>query len=255
MIGAANRVQMCRWQVTGQLESWISNRANEFRDTVTRSTLDPETKHLLHVINRLGMWFSHREITMKATGEAVPTAVRSLARSIMRQIMRRHRRPDLCHISMRLDHRAACLAAPTRAAQAGRVGWWVNLSTMERGRKIAVPLLTYDHHRNRRGQVSNGVLVTGDRNTGKLLFGVVTDIGADCAASRAAYEPRRDAMALDFGLSTLFAGDDGALLGKDWLKALRAYDHRITEIARGMQRRGRKPRESARYRRAVTALR
>ena len=255
VIGAANRVQMCRWQVVGQLQGWIGNRANEFRDTVTRSTLDPETKHMLHVINRLGMWFSHREITMKATGEAVPTAVRSLARSIMRQIMRRHRRPNLRRISMRLDHRAACLAAPTRAAQAGRVGWWVNLSTMERGRKIAVPLLTYDHHRSRRGKVSNGVLVTGDRNTGKLRFGVVTDIGADCAASRAAYEPEQDVMALDFGLSTLFAGDDGTLLGKDWLKALRAYDHRLTEIARGMQRRGRKPRESARYRKAVTALR
>ena len=255
VIGAANRVQMCRWQVVGQLQGWIGNRANEFRDTVTRSTLEPETKHMLHVINRLGMWFSRREITMKATGEAVPAAVRSLARSIMRQIMRRHRRPNLRRISMRLDHRAACLQEPNEASQGGRVGWWVNLSTMERGRKIAVPLLTYDHHRDRRGKVSNGVLVTGDRNTGKLLFGVVTDVGADCAASRAAYEPEQDVMALDFGLSTLFAGDDGALLGKDWLKALRAYDHRITEIARGMQRRGRKPRESARYRKAVTALR
>ena len=25
VIGAANRVQMCRWQVVGQLESWVSN--------------------------------------------------------------------------------------------------------------------------------------------------------------------------------------------------------------------------------------
>jgi len=38
VIGAANRVQMCRWQGVGQLQGWISNRANEFRDTVTRST-------------------------------------------------------------------------------------------------------------------------------------------------------------------------------------------------------------------------
>jgi len=126
---------------------------------------------------------------------------------------------------------------------------------MTRGAKIAVPLLTYERHRRRGGKVSNGVLVTEDRDSGKLLFGVVTDIGADCAASRAAYQPERDAMALDFGLSTLFTGDDGALLGRDWMKALRTYDHRITEIARGMQRRGRKPRESVRYRKAVTALR
>ena len=44
VIGAANRVQMCRWQVVGQLQGWIGNRANEFRDTVTRSTLDPELR-------------------------------------------------------------------------------------------------------------------------------------------------------------------------------------------------------------------
>jgi len=133
VIGAANRVQMCRWQVAGQLESWIGNRANEFRDTVTRSTLDPETKHMLHVINRLGMWFSRREITMKATGETVPAAVRALARSIMRQVMRRHRRPNPRRVSMRLDHRAACLQEPNEASQGGRVGWWVNLSTDDQG--------------------------------------------------------------------------------------------------------------------------
>ncbi|WP_298224199.1 hypothetical protein [Acidocella sp.] len=38
VIGAANRVQMCRYQVVGQLDSWMSNRANEFRDVVTRSS-------------------------------------------------------------------------------------------------------------------------------------------------------------------------------------------------------------------------
>ncbi|WP_287987885.1 hypothetical protein, partial [Acidiphilium sp.] len=65
VIGAANRVQMCRYQVVGQLDSWLSNRANEFRDVVTRSALDPDTKHMLHVINRLGAWFSRNEIAMK----------------------------------------------------------------------------------------------------------------------------------------------------------------------------------------------
>lgn len=53
-IGAANRVQMCRWQVVGQLASWLSNRADDFRDAVNGSTLDPDTRHMLHVINRAG---------------------------------------------------------------------------------------------------------------------------------------------------------------------------------------------------------
>ncbi|WP_298223990.1 hypothetical protein [Acidocella sp.] len=76
VIGAANRVQMCRYQVVGQLGSWLSNRENEFRDMVTRSSLDPDTKHMLHVINRLGTWFSRREIALKETGEIVSDAIR-----------------------------------------------------------------------------------------------------------------------------------------------------------------------------------
>ncbi len=79
--------------------------------------------------------------------------------------------------------------------------------------------------------------------------------GEDCAASRSAYQPDREVLPLDFGLSTLFASDDGSLLGKDWLKALRAYDQRIMQIARGQQRHGRKPRDSARCREAVASLR
>jgi len=254
-IGAANRVQMCRWQVVGQLDSWLSNRANDFRDAVNGSGLDPDTRHMLHVINRAGAWFARKDVVMRDTGEIIPEDVRRLARSIMRHVMYRHRRPDLSRISMRLDHRAAALAAPTKADQQGRVGWWVNLSTMTAGNKIAVPLLTYDRHRSRKGRVSNGVLVTEDRDTGRILFGVVTDIAGECAASRAAYRPEREVVALDFGLSTLFASNEGDQLGRDWLNALRRYDARITAIVRHVQRSGGKPRESRRYREAVAALR
>lgn len=54
VIGAANRVQMCRYQVVGQVQGWISNRANEFRDTVNASSLSPDVKHMLHTVNRAG---------------------------------------------------------------------------------------------------------------------------------------------------------------------------------------------------------
>jgi putative transposase len=256
VVGAANRVQMCRYQVVGQLQGWISNRANEFRDTVQRSTLDPDTKHMLHVINRLGAWFRRDDVVMRDTGEVVPDQIRKLARSIMRHVMSRHRRPDLSRISMRLDHRAACLAAPTKATQGGRVEWWVNLSTMASGQKIAVPLLGYEHHRarlRRGGRLTNGVQV--NRRDGRLSFGVMTDEGAACAASRASYRPATDCIALDFGLSTLFATSEGQLLGQGWLPRLRAYDRTITDLARGTQRRGMKPRDNSRYRAAVAALR
>ena len=126
---------------------------------------------------------------------------------------------------------------------------------MDKGQKIAVPLLTYAYHDRRvaAGTVANGVLATQDGD--RLMFGVVTDVTAACAASRAAYDPQIEALPLDFGLSTLFASADGALLGQGWLTALKAYDRRITAIARGQQRRGHKPRQSARYRAAVQDVR
>ena len=243
VIGAANRVQMCRWQVVGQLQSWISNRANEFRDTVNRSSLSPDAKHMLHVVNRMGAWFLRGDVAMRETGKIIPPEVRKLARSIMRHVISRHRRPDLSRISMRLDHRAASLAAPTKATQGGKVGWWVNLSTMEKGRKIAIPLLIYKQHRLRtnRGKISNGVLVTEDRDSGQLMFGVVADMAKEYDASCSSYRPGRDVLALDFGMSTLFATSEGDLVGRDWLKRLRAYDATITSIARHVQRSGERP--------------
>ena len=204
VIGAANRVQMCRYQVVGVLQSWISNRANAFRDIVTRSSLAPEVKHRLHVINKAKAWFRPGDVVMPETGEVIAEDTRRLARSIMRHVMARHRRPDLSRISMRLDHRAGAIARPRTASQQGRVGWWARLSTMTKGRTIDVPLLTYDFHEHRPGCVTDGIQVNLDRD-GQLSFGVVTDMGEACAESRKAYDGDGE-IALDFGLSTLSCG-------------------------------------------------
>lgn len=135
VVGAANRVQMCRWQVVGQLQGWVSNRASEFRDTVHRSTLPPDTKRLLHTINVLGAWFRRGDVVVKDSGELIPEGVRRLARTIMRHCMAQHRRPNLSRISMRLDHRAGALARPVRATQGGQVGWWVKLPRWRKGER------------------------------------------------------------------------------------------------------------------------
>ncbi|MCM8738523.1 transposase [Azospirillum sp. A1-3] len=252
VIGAANRVQMARWQVVGQLQGWVSNRANEFRDTVNRSSLPPVTKHMLHTINVLGAWFRRGDVVMKDSGEVIPAPVRKLARTIMRHGMAQHRRPDLSRLSMRLDHRAGSIARPVKATQGGAVGWWVNLSTLETGRKIAVPLLTYTYHAERPGRVTNGIQV--NERDGRLTFGVVTDMGEVCAKSRADYDGH-GVLALDFGLSTLFATSEGQLLGQGWLKRLKRYDALISMIAASQQRAGRKPRDSRRYRALVEDVR
>ena len=253
VIGAANRVQMCRRQVVAQLQGWVSNCSNYFHTTISRSNLHPDTKHMLYVINQMGVWFLRNDVVMRETGEIIPVEIRKIAQSIMRHIMRRHRRPNLSHISMWLDHRAASISIPTKANQAGKVAWWVNLSTMENGQRIDVPLINYKHHKNRAGRVTNGLQVNYSRDA-VLSFGIVTDMGETCAKMRADYDGA-GVISLDFGLSTMFATSEGQLLGQGWLKRLRRYDDLMTMIAACQRRQGSKPSDSKRYRKLVVAMR
>jgi putative transposase len=58
---------------------------------------------------------------------------------------------------------------------------------------------------------------------------------------------KTDAVALDFGLTTMFATDQGDLLGRGFKAKLQAMDRTMSSIARHVHRSGGKPRSSKRY--------
>mgnify|MGYP006427200953 CR=1 FL=1 len=89
----AQRLQMVRYQVVGTLQSFLSNRQNDFRQIVERSSLDGETKHQLHSINKRQAWFDRRDVVTK-NGTVVPGSTQKLARRIMRHVLTQHRRPS-----------------------------------------------------------------------------------------------------------------------------------------------------------------
>ncbi|TLX16612.1 zinc ribbon domain-containing protein [Rhizobium sp. MHM7A] len=77
---------------------------------------------------------------------------------------------------------------------------------------------------------------------------MITDVGEAFQAARDAYAANANGpLALDFGLKTLFATNEGDLLGRDFLRKLKALDETLSGIARHVQRSGRKPRTSKRY--------
>ena len=86
------------------------------------------------------------------------------------------------------------------------------------------------------------------------MFGLMTNVTDAFEASKQAYQPKTEAIALDLGLKTLFATSEGDLLGRDWLTRLREYDHKITQLARYRQQHRLKT-SSARYKRYVAQLR
>ena len=52
VVGAANRLQMVRYQVVGMLDGWLESRADEVSAMVQSSSLPSELKHQVHTVNR-----------------------------------------------------------------------------------------------------------------------------------------------------------------------------------------------------------
>ncbi|MBB4349407.1 zinc ribbon domain-containing protein [Aliirhizobium cellulosilyticum] len=251
-IGAA-QVQMVREQVLGTLNSFISNRQNDFIRSVFVSTISADQRHAHFVINRMKAWFDLKR-PLHVKGELIAMSVRRLAQNIMRQILRRHRLPSFSRIGMVVDQRIASMAA---AEKAKSFDFWLKLQ-MGRGRggSLAIPVNGYERFKQRRGERKKSFQIIEDRETGLFTVGVITDVGKAFAASTESYRlnPERN-VSLDFGLTTMFATGDGDLLGRNFLGRLKALDATISGIARHVQRSGAKPRTSVRYRRHVTRAR
>jgi putative transposase len=242
---------MVRSQVVGVLDSFLSNRQNEFRDLINRSSLEPSLKHQLHFINRWRAWQTLSVPLTMRDGVLVPDEVRSLARTMFRAVMKRHHRPALHRLNMVVDQRMVTVS-PSHTASHFRL--WARLSTLERGKPVNLPLQTYPYFTTRAGVRALTVQVN-QHSDGSFGAGVLTDVTDAFAASRAAYQPRCEALALDLGLNTLFAMDQGDLIGRRWRSKLEYYDRRITKLAEYLQRRGLKPNRHARYRKYVAAMR
>ena len=248
VVGAANRLQMVRYQVVGILDSYLANRQNEFARIVECSSLPKGVRHQLHFVNRWKAWFAREPLVMK-NGAELPADTRALARRIMRRILSKHRKPDFSRINMVIDQRAAKLR---EAEYTTEFDLWVRLSTMKRGQPIEVPLRAHNYFRGRPGTRKKTVQVNAC--AGRLFFGVVTDMTAACENQKQAYQPRCEEIGLDYGLRTLFATDQGDLLGQGFLRQLHVYDRRISRLAAYRQKHGMRTR-SPRYDRYVRQMR
>jgi len=243
--------QMARAQVSAMLGSFLSNRQNEFRDTVTRSSLASEIKYALHTINRRQAWFSREDVTIKGEIAPIPAEIRRLARWIMRAVLRRHRRPNARGIAPVLDMRTVKVSA---AAGARHGDLWASFRLVGQP-AFAIPLHTHAHWRGRQGKRCNVLQVVPDASGAGFSVRLMTDMAEAFAESRAAYLTRTEWIGVDFGLANLIATDRGDLMGRGFLAAMRRLDEQLVAIARHRMRAGGKPRDSARYRGLVDRVR
>lgn len=250
-LGAA-QLQMVRSQVVGMLESFVSNRMNDFVRTVFGTeSLDGRTRHMLFAVNKARAWFDLGRpvaIVDEQTGKrdvVVPADVRRLARKVMSHLMGLHRRPSMKRIGMVVDQRIALLSETTKASA---FPLWLSLK-VGKGKRISIPLSDYAYFRERGGERKLSFQIIEDRESGRISVGVVTDVGEACARSRKAYldSALTEAAGLDFGLSTLFASDSGDLMGRGFMAKLAKLDRTLQGIAQHVRRSGKKPKDSKRY--------
>ncbi|MCZ7861461.1 transposase [Agrobacterium salinitolerans] len=253
-LGAA-QVQMVRDQVIGTLKSFISNRQNDFVDIVLGSDIEDSLRRQLFTVNRAAAWFD-LERSVRVEDEEVPRSARLLARKIMSHILGQHRKPSMKRIGMVVDQRIAELGE-ARTATSHDLWLRMTVKSEARGsRRIDIPMRSNDYFSGRKGERKRTFQIIEDSESGRITVGVVTDVGKAFEESQKAYAAEAQGpKALDFGLATLFASDEGDLMGRAFLKKLKSIDATISGIARHVQRSGRKPRDSKRYVAHVTRLR
>lgn len=236
---SARYLQTCQYQVVGQLTSFIANRSNDFKDAVMRSSISGDIKLQLLYLSKYQLWYA-KSASIK--GMPIPAETLRLARNIMRHILKVHRKPDLSKINLVLDEKVAVIES---AHPGSSFPYWLKLSTLDKGRPVALPIQANPYYESKAG-TRKAIVQLNLSET--LTVGLVKDI------KPSPYVPALDSLGLDVGLRTLISTSEGDLIGRDFGSKLAKWDMQICRLAAQRQRLG-LPVKSRRYLALVKRMR
>jgi putative transposase len=235
---SARYLQTCQYQVVGLLESYYSNKKNEFRDTITKSKLSDERRKELYQINR-----SYDKTKF-------PEETQKLYRKIMKHLIKR--KPNLSKINMNLDEKVAKIADSVQ----GKYDYWIKLSTLEAGKPILIPIVSNGYYEEGKGiqKRFSQINIDSDNNLSVCFIKEEKDYKKlSIDEQRLKYISKVDKIGLDFGLNNLFASSTGNLYGRNFKEPIEKMDKIIVKIAKNRQKQGLKVR-SKRYDKLVNKL-
>lgn len=237
--------QTCQYQVVGMLDSFLANRANEYKDAVLslsaealarldaahpdRKLKDAHGKPLSYTRTALLYLGKYRAWYQKAPamkGVPIPADLLRLSRSIMRGILNRHRKPSMTGIQLHLDGKVASIEMSADTA----FPYWVRLATLDKGQPILLPVLANPYYESIPGQRKSFVQI--NLTPEKLTLGFVK------AIEQPDYVPRLALLGIDVGLRNLVATSEGDLMGRNFIDRLIPLDKAITALAANRQKQG-----------------
>ena len=190
--------QTAQYQVVAQLESYLGNRQNEFKDYLKNSSFDKETKIKLYYINRYKKWFS-KSVKMKS--DEIEQDTLKFARVIIKNIFKKNRKPNLKFCNMALDAKVMEITPNgvkkvkkskqlkdengefilnksgnpklktytiEKETEKSSYDYWIKLSTLEKGQKIYLPITTNDYFEGIKGDISNFIQINFQQDIDKI---------------------------------------------------------------------------------------
>ncbi|MBS4728652.1 transposase [Mycobacterium sp. SM1] len=254
---SARQLKSAQNMVHASLSGWLARLQDRVRKLITGSTLPEFEKTVLYRINaRRAWWVSSLELPWVIDGErlvpvdhnrvattpevvwiAVAPQTLNLARRLAKHAQKQIGFPNLSRVNtLTLDGIVAKTEVARTATQRGRVGYWVKVATLVRGKPVYVPLNTnprftreLDQARGRGGKLCSAIQL--HRTEHGVEVSLITD-QPDTALRKTG-----SVVGLDFGFSSaLFATSEGQLLGRAMLARLRELDVVLQSIATDLQR-------------------
>jgi putative transposase len=218
---SARYKQTLQYQVVGQLDSYISNRQNDFVDIVLKSSLNQQQRKDLLYINKAKAWFlsEFKEFDIDTL---------KLAKTIIKRTIRKNKKPNLKYCNMALDSKVAKI----EKSKGGKFDYWITLSTLEKGQTIKLPIVSNKYFESKNGDIKKFVQLNFNKDN---------------------YISKTKKIALDLGLNNLFATNNGDLFGRGFSKIIKKYDKYITLLAKNRQKQKLKT-ASNRYKKLVLKL-
>jgi len=225
--------------IVSQAKGWASNLKNR----ITRSVMSSEALAGRPLLRRQLLWVNAMRAWLlpldkqrallaaqphkaDALTELSPQASRWM-RKLVRRYIELHRLPDPLQLPLQVNQLSSVMAP----AQETRSPWacrWLTVSTLERGQRIALPVMDNPYAR-----AHGGIEAT----TFSLLR---QDHGWEVLAARKQEttpwtEHRTAVLAIDLGLRNLMATSEGDVYGRGFLDELRRRDDQLMALQKGLQ--------------------
>jgi putative transposase len=156
---SARYLQTLQYQIVAMLDSYLSNRQNDFITIIRNSNIDEDTKIKLLYINKYKKWF-FTEVKMK--DELIDKDILKLSRIIIKKTFKKNRLPNTKYIQLQLDNKVAVIKTKKEDG-AKSFDYWIKLSTLTKGKPIYLPLQSNSYFENINGKLKNFCQINIDK--------------------------------------------------------------------------------------------